>query len=236
MGIINTGFCETVQIGNHSFEVIGDSVSGVIDKVNQDSFGLYCDGECLIAVVADGLGSAPYSQIGSECIVETVMEVLSDPDSGDMWGHIFERWKSSIEGPPDQYDTTCKFICIRNERVTIGSIGDGWIGMLHTGGYQELENSNVFTNRTESICSPKLMDRTYVAECDLDDIISFGISTDGFSEDFDRESRFEFLRDVCGDMSGGLYATRNEIRTALNNWPIESNKDDKTLILIKKVE
>lgn len=236
MGMINTKFCGTVHVGNHSFEIIGDSIDGSTDKVNQDSFGFYHDDECLIVAVADGLGSAPLSQIGSECIVETVMEVLSDPDPGDIWRQISEKWKSSIEGPLDQYDTTCKFICIRNGKATVGSIGDGWIGMLHTNGYQELENSNVFTNITESICSPKLMDRTYTGECDLDDIISFGISTDGFSEDFDRESRFEFLHDVCDDMSGDLRATRDAIRTALKNWPVKSNKDDKTLILVRKVE
>lgn len=75
--MINTKFCETVHVGNHSFEIIGDSIDGSTDKVNQDSFGFYHDDECLIVAVADGLGSAPLSQIGSECIVETIIEVLS---------------------------------------------------------------------------------------------------------------------------------------------------------------
>ena len=236
MGMTDDGFCQTVSIGSHTFDLIGHSVNGSEEKVNQDSYGYYCDGDSLIVVVADGLGSAPLSQIGSEAVVLAAIEVLSEPEPGNIWRHIFETWMSEIDGPLEQYDTTCKFIRIRDDKVIIGSIGDGWLGMMNVEGYSELENNNVFTNRTESICSQKLMDKAYTAEYDLDQLYSFGVSTDGFSEDFDRESRSEFLRDVCENMANDIQTTYGEIRAVLADWPVKSNKDDKTVILVRKVE
>ncbi len=236
MGMTEDGFCQTVSIGNHTFDLIGHSVNGSDEKVNQDSYGYYCDGDSLIVVVADGLGSAPLSQIGSEAVVIAAMEVLSEPEPGNIWRHIFETWMAEIDGPLEQYDTTCKFIRIRDDKVIVGSIGDGWLGMINSEGYTELENNNLFTNRTESICSQKLMDKAYTAEYDLDQLYSFGVSTDGFSEDFDRVSRSEFLRDVCENMANDIQTTYGDIKAILGNWPVKSNKDDKTVILVRKVE
>lgn len=62
------------------------------------------------------------------------------------------------------------------------------------------------------------------------------MSTDGFSEDLDRISRSKFLSDVTKAMEDDLSATYNELRSALENWPVSSNKDDKTMILVRKVE
>ena len=168
--MINRGFCETFRLGDHDYQIIGGTAEGSSDKINQDSFGYFYDGRCLIIVVADGLGSAPSSHIGSRNMVESVFGVMSSSDSGKIWERIYKAWVSSIEGDPEQCDTTCKFVCIRDETVTVGSIGDGWLGMIGAVGYHELENNNMFTNRTESICSQNLEEKIRLFECDLQDV------------------------------------------------------------------
>ena len=236
MGVINKGFCERICIQDHIFEIVGSSARGCSDKINQDSFGYYADSHCLIIAIADGLGSAPFSEFGSKLVIDSVFKIMSEPNPKNIWERILELWKQSIDGEPKQYDTTCKFICIRDEKVTIGSIGDGWIGLLNTDCYCELENNNFFTNRTESICSPDLLKKACLLECDLQDIIAFGLSTDGFSEDLDHDTRGIFLHDACVTMSVNLSDMYSELDMALNNWLITTNRDDKTTILIKKVK
>lgn len=236
MGIINHDFCESISIGANAYELLGLSVSGTSEKVNQDSFGFFSDGERIIIVIADGLGSAPMSHIGSRCMVESVFEVMSQSDIDDIWAHISETWRSNLQGDLGQYDTTCKFICIDAGNVTMGSIGDGWLGFEGTGGYHELENNSIFTNMTASICSDDVVGKAVVVDFDTDEFIAAGISTDGISEDMVRESRCEFIHDFGKASVDDIRAICNEIRSVMFNWPVESNKDDKTIVLIRKVE
>lgn len=236
MGVINRGFCDVVSAGGHTYEILGISASGRVDKVNQDSFGYYFDDRCLIVAIADGLGSAPLSHFGSRAAIDSVFKVMPKSSPGNIWRHIFENWELSIDGELEKYDTTCKFVCIREDRVIIGSIGDGWIGMLNTDGYCELENTNSFTNRTDSLCSQNMLEKASILECDIQDIMAFGLSTDGFSEDLDRNSRGEFLHDAYGTMSGSFSDMYSELCSALHNWPVKTNGDDKTAVLIRKVE
>ncbi len=236
MGVINDGFCETVQIGPHTYNLLGFSVCGRPDKINQDSFGFLHKDDCIVAVIADGLGSAPLSQIGSRNMVETVFEIMSGPEPVDVWGQISETWRSSLQGEPEQYDTTCKFVCIRNENVIMGSIGDGWLGFADTNGYHELDNEPMFTNITSSICSQNMVEKATLIVSDACDTPMMGMSTDGFSEDLDKDSRCNFLHDIMETVvvdPKGLYS---EITATMHNWPVESNKDDKTLVLIRRVE
>ena len=234
--MINDSFCETVHCGEHVFEIIGCSAKGSEDKVNQDSYGYFSDDDCIIIAVADGLGSAPLSQIGSKHVIQSVIETLRDPISDCIWERISESWRSSLDGPAEDYDTTCKFACIRKDKVILGSIGDGWLGVKNTDGYFELDNQKEFTNITKSMCSKNMLEETILIECSIDELVSFGLSTDGFSEDMDSESRETFLTDAGCSLSECPLNTFEEIQHVLENWPIKSNKDDKTLILTRRVE
>lgn len=236
MGVINGGFCETIQVGPHTYNLLGFSVCGSPDKINQDSFGFLHEDDCIIAVIADGLGSAPLSQIGSRNMVRTIFEIMSEPEPVDIWKQISETWKSSLQGEPEQYDTTCKFICIRDENVIMGSIGDGWLGFTDKNGYHELDNESIFTNVTSSICSPDMMEKATLIISDTSEIPMIGISTDGFSEDLDENSRCDFLHDTMDILAINPRGLYSEIITTMHNWPIESNKDDKTLVLLRRVE
>ena len=44
------------------------------------------------------------------------------------------------------------------------------------------------------------------------------------------------LEQVCENMAKDIQTTSGEIKAVLNNWPVKSNKDDKTVILVRKVE
>ena len=236
MGVINQDFFEIVSQGEHWFELLGCSVPGYEGKVNQDSFGYYADDHCIIVAVADGLGSSPLSQTGSKNAIESVFSVLSDQSTENIWERISCSWRCSLDGPAEDYDTTCKFVCIKDGKLVIGSIGDGWLATNGVEGYTELENDKEFTNLTSSMCSKNMLEKTVLIESDLFGAVNFGLSTDGFSEDLDSNSREAFLDDMGALISDGLSNAFKDVYEALSNWPIESNKDDKTLVLMRMVQ
>ena len=235
MEIINQCFNKILTIDGISYLVTGLSAKGSNDKPNQDSFGLGYDGKCLIVAVADGLGSSTHSDVGSRIAVETTLNILAKYSIQDVWEQIFQSWSSQIAGPLNQFDTTCKFVRIDGSKITLGNIGDGWFGMKTCEGYSELKNQNIFTNCTQTICSIKDGLSPYFAELGMRDVESIALSTDGFSEDFDFNSRQSLLLDMMAEISIDDCDIYGDLDNFINNWPIISNQDDKTIIFVGRV-
>jgi hypothetical protein len=85
-----------------TWKYVGASVIGTshvkIGKPCQDSHAITVSGEeCLIGVVADGLGSAEYSDAGSKLAADSVIEYLTHeldlipPHSNDDWQDLLQR-------------------------------------------------------------------------------------------------------------------------------------------------
>ena len=62
------------------------------------------------------------------------------------------------------------------------------------------------------------------------------IATDGFSEDIEKDNSKAFLTDIYTQISKDFDAFEEEIKNTLNNWPVKSNKDDKTAVFIQRME
>lgn len=115
-------------------------------KVCQDSHKISCVNDTtIVAAIADGVGSAMYSDIGSRIAVETVVDFCTENiDQEDTLQTIEEAFstaflqiqkKSDEDGNPiNEYDTTLSMVIYKDNHIWYGHSGDGGIIGLTTEG------------------------------------------------------------------------------------------------------
>ena len=217
------------DISIYAFSVMG---AGKID--NQDSFSIYSDENQIIIVVADGLGSAAFSQEGSKKITKVAVDILSKSENYySTYLEILNKWKDCLEGNINQYDTTLKFIKIHNKKIIYGGVGDGWISIKLDNDLINVIAENTFSNQTDSILSFNLKDKFIIKEYVIDGNVIGLVSTDGFSEDIDKDNSKEFLESIDKELSRDESNFINDTKYTLLNWPVETNKDDKTVVFFR---
>ena len=225
------------NIGNIKYTVIANTVMGFGKIENQDSLAIYTDEYQCIVVIADGLGSATYSKEGSSKIVNIAVEILKESSMNENIAlEILKRWKAGLSGNLNLYDTTLKFIKITEKCIEYGGVGDGWIAINTDDEFISLCAQNTFSNQTDSILSFDLKNKFVINKIENINVKNMLISTDGFSEDMDKEHGKEFLDDVYKQIEIDQHAFDEDIKNTLENWPVESNKDDKTVIFIQAKE
>lgn len=212
--------------------VIGCTVMGKGKIENQDSVEIRQVENGLIIAVADGLGSAAYSKEGSEKAVKITADILSENNLENFAERLLSLWKNGLQGNINQYDTTIKFIYVKASKIMVGGIGDGWIALKNQNGLESCVAASEFSNQTDSILSTNLKDKFWVKEFNVNDVSSMVIATDGFSEDIDKENGFQFLSQVENEMREKNKAFAYELDNTLRNWPVETNKDDKTVVFV----
>lgn len=228
---------ETVKIGDHSYSVIACSVMGGGKIENQDSYDIYYDDTQLIVAVADGLGSATYSKEGSSKIVKLLIDVLKEEvEDSKIPFELLQRWKIAVNGNLNLYDTTIKFVWVKNGTIKYGGVGDGWIALNTKDELVSLCASNTFSNQTDSILSFDLKNKFINKEISEKLVLNSLISTDGFSEDIEKENGKAFMDDIYEQVKRDIVSFENDIMNTLENWPVESNKDDKTVVFIQREE
>lgn len=221
------------RISNYNISVFAFSVMGDGKVENQDSFKIYFDNRQLIIAVADGLGSAAYSKEGSNKIVDVSVKVLSQTnDSKPIANDVLKKWREGIEGNLNQYDTTLKFIKITDTDILYGGIGDGWIAFLTDTGLINLTATNEFSNQTDTILSFDLDKKFSLLKLPLSTVHSGLVSTDGFSEDMDKENADKMLKEIGNQLCVDEVAFICEMKQTLNCWPVKTNKDDKTVVFL----
>lgn len=222
------------RIAEYNISIFAFSEMGKGKVENQDSYMLYSDDGQLIVAVADGIGSAAYSKEGSKRIVMLALNILSKMDSYETIAcDILKQWRDGIEGNLNQYDTTLKFVKITKDKVIYGGVGDGWIVFLKPDGLMSLTSDNLFSNQTDSIMSYDLSRKFIVKEMSLQEIQIGLVSTDGFSEDIDKENAKQMLNEIERELSVDEETFVNEMKQTLDNWPVETNRDDKTVVFIR---
>jgi len=228
---------EEFTIGNKQYLVIACSVMGQGKIENQDSLRVYSDLSQLVVVVADGLGSAAFSKEGSSVAAEVTCKLLADlHDYEELPDKVLRTWKERLSGKPDLYDTTIKFMKITETEVLYGGIGDGWIAMYGPNKYISLVAENSFSNQTDSILSYNLGKRFIMNTARLEDIETCLIATDGFSEDMDKDHGKELLQDVKAQIIENAQLFAEDLQATMNDWPVETNRDDKTVVIVQKKE
>lgn len=223
---------EKYSFTNYAIYVVACSVMGKGKIENQDSVEIRKMNNGLIVAVADGLGSASYSKEGSECAVKVVAELLSREDLANLSEKIFKLWREKLEGNIYQYDTTIKFIYINAGKLYVGGVGDGWIALKGKNDVESFTVKNEFSNQTDSLLSIDLRNKFWIRELKLEDYYSMLIATDGFSEDIDKENGYEFLKQVEAEIKNDIDGFTVDLDNTLSNWPVETNKDDKTVVFI----
>ncbi len=223
-----------VKLSSKNISVYAFSVMGEGKIENQDSFKIYSDENQVIIVVADGLGSAAYSKEGSQRITEVAIEILSNTDDfNGVYLNILNEWKKELEGNINQYDTTLKFLKIKNDMIVYGGVGDGWISIKSDKGLVNMVAENTFSNQTDSILSFNLKEKFSVNEYELGDNLVGLVSTDGFSEDMDKDNSFGLLDGIDKELASNEESFIEDTKNTLLNWPVETNRDDKTVVIFK---
>lgn len=223
------------SIANQKYTIVACSIMGNGKIENQDSYNIYKDDNQIIITVADGLGSAIFSKEGSNKMADICSDLLITEQIDDEFSSkLFKRWKNSLSGKLELYDTTIKFIKITKEDIFLGGIGDGWIAMLSDDTIVSKESNNLFSNQTDSILSFDLRKKFFIEKFSNINNLAITIATDGFSEDIDKSNIKSFLIDIERDIKNNVGVFMDELANTLKNWPVTSNKDDKTVILIVK--
>jgi serine/threonine protein phosphatase PrpC len=215
---------------------IGFSVKGKGKEENQDNFEFFNDDNCVIAVIADGLGSVIYSSHGSKLLCTATIDILKQAESTpDLALKIREKWLENIHHKPAACDTTMKFVKISREKAIIGGIGDGWIAFLSEKEYISLIAENSFANQTDTIMSSDLISKFVTKEIILGDECGlFIMATDGFSEDIDKIQGKKFLETINASLETDMTGFCDDLETTLNTWPVRTSSDDKTVVILKR--
>ena len=79
-----------------------------------------------------------------------------------------------------------------------------------------------------------MKNKFHIKKFDTDDLKTALIATDGFSEDMEKENGEAFLSTVSEQIISSSEDFKKEIEDTLSNWPVVTNKDDKTVIFIEK--
>ena len=138
----------------NKWEIAGGSVIGKDHlrtfKNNQDAFYWKSSEHALIAVVSDGCGSSPYSEVGAQLgarfIANQLLELTGGIESFDpvsVMAVLFDRCKNFLKSVASQVDSTYKSVnelllfsivgcVVRKDLTVIFSIGDGYYDHAQT--------------------------------------------------------------------------------------------------------
>lgn len=216
-----------------NYVIVANSQIGKDKIENQDSYKIHIDKNCIICCIADGLGSVPFSKEGSSVLVEIGCELLLHDVSEDFSEKIRKEWKERIKGNYELYDSTFKFIKITNNHIIYGGIGDGWIAFENDKSYINETVDHEFANHTDTIMSIGMKERFVIKT--IKNKMNVGLlATDGFSEDIDKSTN-DFVLDVAASIENNPDDFIKELEELMKNWPVKSNKDDKTIVIIKQL-
>ena len=221
------------KLEDNEYIILANSVMGKGKIENQDSYKIYFDESMIIICVADGLGSVAFSKEGSQKIVEIGCELLKDNVDDTLPEKLRSKWKKSINSNYELYDTTFKFIKIQKDVIDYGTIGDGWISFINNNELIDELADHEFSNHTDTIMSIGLAHKFIIRQMNNNLDVCL-VSTDGFSEDIDKKDG-SFMKDVSETMKEDCEAFEKELTDLMSNWPVKSNKDDKTLVIVKRI-
>ncbi len=221
------------SINNKTFSVVACSVKGQDKDFNQDAFAVALGTDGLICVLADGLGSAINSEIGAEAVCKEAIALIKEEGVSDAFpARLKKKWMDSLYHKPLSCDTTFKFIQITATEIIYGGIGDGWLTGVLDGKIIDVQSSERFSNQTQSMMSIGYNENFKIFRKAYKDIQVLSLATDGFSEDIEGENVQAFLIDGLKEMQADANSFAKSLERMIENWPIKSNQDDKTIIMI----
>lgn len=125
---------------------------------------------------------------------------------------------------------------MKGDSLVYGGIGDGWIALNYNKDFISMTTDNTFSNQTDSILSFDLKNKFSVLKASENELLNMIIATDGFSEDIEKDSGKQFLDDIYNQIAKDHNEFKEDIMNTMTNWPIKSNKDDKTVVFLQREE
>jgi len=205
---------------------------------NQDAFIVKKFNWGIVGVVCDGLGSKKYSHIGSKALTKAIIEVSKIFDFKTSRIEQFEVlvksiWEKEIYPySKNECSTTLLFVIVKQNKVYIGRVGDGAIGIL--GKYDQLveESKDTFTNFTTPFGRDEKIEWNIFDE---NEIYSITLCSDGISEDIQKDKILDFFKGYVLKYSAKKHRERKkDIKRWLRNWPVKGHSDDKTIVALFK--
>lgn len=237
-------------MGINLWKSFGVSVCGpghlATGKPNQDAWRsfhhIWGDG----ISVSDGLGSKPFSNVGSQIACYAVEHSFrtfrnqTKSDNGLFLENVVSNWLSRI-APLDPSDcaATCLFaVRSGDDTIHIGMLGDGLIAALNMDGSVislSEDKSQGFSNITIALSqrtSKKDWQYLSLKEKDTDAVI---LCSDGVADDL--ENIDDFAKDfIQAHRSLSKLSAERQIRAMLENWPTPKHTDDKTIACLFREE
>lgn len=232
-----TNFCKQyIKLGNDEFLFVGLTSKGLDKEQNQDNFLLLSNDDSITICVADGLGSAKFSHIGAEKAVSIMAGILQKGDFTDELQVVFKhKWKDEIKSDYALYDTTIKFFQITKKHIHYGGIGDGLTLYKQDNHFTKFHNNNnSFTNQTESVNSSSYLHEFKRVSSSNYNFEGLMMATDGISEDIDENQMENMLNQVIKQLQNDVDNFVNNMIELINEWPIKTNHDDKTIVFLIK--
>ncbi len=204
---------------------------------NQDAYIVKKYSWGIVGVVCDGLGSKKYSHIGSHSLVNAVVKTAQlfdfEKDLGLFEPLLKSLWDINIfPYSEDDVSTTLLFSIIKHNKVYVGRVGDGVIGILGKNCFIVEENKDMFTNYTVPFGREEKISWAIFDENDVEYVV---MCSDGISEDLHNDRILDFFKKYVSNYRGIFTVKRNyEIKNWLKNWPVKGHSDDKTIVALVK--
>jgi serine/threonine protein phosphatase PrpC len=209
---------------------------------NQDAFLAVKNPNCLLGVVADGVGSAKFPRFASRKIVKTIISFNKAYLRKKIDFNEFESFVDS-HFVPECYpsflklgmETTCLFAILYSDELILGRVGDGllWYS-INDVDYSLAGPEAEFTNLVSPISGKKNHAKWILKKIKLNvgDRVEVMLACDGVSEDL-------LPGKITGFAKGLLERCKKEdtnepIKRLLENWPNKSSPDDKTIVLFER--
>jgi len=209
--------------------------------VNQDAWRsrIFNNGSAL--AVSDGLGSKPFSDIGSKAACLSVIEAGLYLNQHDEYNYkyfselIHAFWVlKTAKLKPNDCAATCLFTLQKNDIIILGRLGDGMAIAAGKNKCVILEDTKTdsFSNITDCLDDSYNAGKWDVRMIPADDIEVITLCTDGVANGINPEKVHEFALDLfeCYKTMERKKRSR-EIALWLKKWPVS---DDKTLACLYK--
>jgi Serine/threonine protein phosphatase len=213
--------------------------------VNQDAFLFKKRRKYSLFVVSDGMGSKPFSDIGSKMACESVSREIERfvknlherVSVSRLFENIVETWKKSVlPHEAKECSATCLFVLVTKNKILVARLGDGMVCLLGNEASQSIaltdDKEGSFSNATCSLSDSLAVQEFRYAVYDRLLYKGVVLSTDGISADMNSGKEIPFAEDIFCELKKMFFWKRNSfLRNVMNHWPVPHHTDDKTLVV-----
>lgn len=178
-------------------------VSHVQNDTNcQDSVLIYENEDCIVAALADGLGSLKYSEVAAQTATETVCKCFSELNNPlkqfetkqDLAKYILDAAVMNIQDkaiemdvPLNEMDCTLMFVCVLKSAnyAIIGRLGDSAVCVIADPKSIAINDGNKSANGTNAILDKDAVEHFDIQSIDLNknNVYGFILSSDGLENE-----------------------------------------------------